>query len=110
MNIRRQYSKQFNSRVHQEATQFTNFEHSQTMIPQISGSVDSTPWLNEVLPMIHERTNLHDRYAIAARKSVSGCIVESAVGHLPKEIPRVTWFIILKIEELPGFMLIMNLG
>ena len=54
-----------------------------------------TPRLNEVLPTIHERTNPHYRYAIADRKRVIGCIVESAVGHLPKEISRVTRFIML---------------
>ena len=54
-----------------------------------------TPQLNEVLPTIHERTNPHDRYAIAARKRLTGCIGESTVGHLPKEISRVTRFIML---------------
>ena len=54
-----------------------------------------TPQLNEGLPTIHERTNPHDRYAIAARKRLTGCIGESTVSHLPKEISRVTRFIIL---------------
>ena len=54
-----------------------------------------TPQLNEVLPTIHERTNPHDHYAIAARKRLTGCIGESTVGHLPKEISRVTRFIML---------------
>ena len=54
-----------------------------------------TPQLNEVLPTIHERTNPHDRYAIAARKRLTGCIGESTVGHLPKEISQVTRFIML---------------
>ena len=54
-----------------------------------------TPQLNEVLPTIHERTNPHDCYAIAARKRLTGCIGESTVGHLPKEISRVTRFIML---------------
>ena len=54
-----------------------------------------TPRLNEVLSAVHERTNPHDRYAIAARKRLAGCIGESTVGHLPKEISRVTRFIML---------------
>ena len=54
-----------------------------------------TPWLNEVLPTIHERTNLHACYATAARKRVTGCIVESTFGHLPKEILLVTQVIML---------------
>ena len=54
-----------------------------------------TSQLNEVLPTIHERTNPHDCYAIAARKRLTGCIGESTVGHLPKEISRVTRFIML---------------
>ena len=54
-----------------------------------------TPQLNEVLPTIPERTNPHDRYAIAARKRLTGCIGESTVGHLPKEISPVTRFIML---------------
>ena len=42
-----------------------------------------------------KRLTPYDCYAIAARKRVTGCIVKSTVGHLPKEIPRVTWFILL---------------
>ena len=42
---------------------------------------------NEILPAIHKRSNLYDRYAIAARKSMPRVVaVESTVGHLPKEI------------------------
>ena len=48
-----------------------------------------TPILNEVLPAIH------DCYAIAARKRLPGQIIYSTVGHLPKEISRVTRFIML---------------
>ena len=51
--------------------------------------------LNEMFPMIHERTDPHERYAIAAKKILAGCIVESTVGHLPKEILRITGFIML---------------
>ena len=53
-----------------------------------------TPVLHEILPAIHERSNPHDRYAIAARKSLPGTtVVESTVGHLPREISRLTRFI-----------------
>ena len=55
-----------------------------------------TPALHEILPTIHERSNPYDRYAIAARKSLPGTlVVESTVGHLPREISRLTRFIML---------------
>ena len=55
-----------------------------------------TPTLHEVLPTIHESGNPFDRYAIAARKSLLGTLaVESTVGHLPREISRLTRFIML---------------
>ena len=53
------------------------------------------PTLNEILPTIHERDNSCDRYAIAARQRLPGQIIESTVGHLPKEISRITRYIIL---------------
>ncbi len=43
--------------------------------------------------MVHEYDNPHDRYAIAAKKHIGG--LESTVGHLPKEISRLTRFIML---------------
>ena len=57
--------------------------------------VNWTPTLGEILPTIHERDNAYDRYAIAARRRLPGQIVESTVGHLPKEISRITRFLIL---------------
>ena len=55
-----------------------------------------TPALHEILPTIHERGNPYDRYTIAARKSLPGTLaVESTVGHLPREISRLTRFIML---------------
>ena len=51
-----------------------------------------TPRLNEMLRTIHETINSHERFAIAARKGVTGCIAKSSVGLQPKEIPRLTWF------------------
>jgi len=55
-----------------------------------------TPTLHEILPTIHERSNPYDRYAISARTSLPGTlVVESTVGHLPKEISRLTRFIML---------------
>ena len=63
-------------------------------MPQMPGSVDSmAQWSASYDPW--KDFNPHDRSAIAARKRVTGCIVESTVGHLPKEIPQVTWFIML---------------
>ncbi len=55
-----------------------------------------TPTLNESLPTIHESDNDKDCYAIAARKRLPGsALLESTVGHLPKEISRITRFIML---------------
>jgi len=52
--------------------------------------------LHEILPTIHERSNPYDCYAIAARKSLPGTlVVESTTSHLPKEISRLTCFIVL---------------
>lgn len=53
------------------------------------------PVLNEVLPVKHESTNCHDRYAIAVMKRLPGTLVASVVGHLPREISRFTYFIIV---------------
>jgi len=55
-----------------------------------------TPTLHEIQLIIHERSNPYDRYAIAATKSLPGTlVVESTVGHLPKEISRLMRFIML---------------
>lgn len=55
-----------------------------------------SPTINELLCTIHEHDNDKDCYAIAARKRLPGTLlVESTVGHLPKEISRVTRFIML---------------
>ena len=56
-----------------------------------------TPTLHEILPTIHQRSNPYDRYAIATRKSLPGIVaVESTVGHLPREISRLTRYIMLR--------------
>ena len=52
-----------------------------------------TPTLHESLYTIHESDNAVDRNAIAARKRLPGSIVESTIGHLPKEISRATRYI-----------------
>ena len=51
--------------------------------------------MNEVLSTRHESYNPHDQYAIAAMKRLPGSIVESVVGHLPREISRFTYFILV---------------
>uniref|UniRef100_A0A1X7VMT9 Uncharacterized protein n=1 Tax=Amphimedon queenslandica TaxID=400682 RepID=A0A1X7VMT9_AMPQE len=56
---------------------------------------DWIPILNEVLKAEHEENNLYDRYAIADKKKLPGQAQESIVGHLPKEVSRLTRFIIL---------------
>ena len=51
-----------------------------------------SPSVNEVLRARHERNN---RYVIAATKQLPGFLTESVVGHLPREISRLMYFIIL---------------
>ena len=54
-----------------------------------------TPVTGEILPCSHERNNVHDRYAIAAKRSFVGRLDSAVVGHLPREISRATRFLIL---------------
>lgn len=53
------------------------------------------PVVGESLRARHENDNAHDRYAIAAMKQLPGTIRPSVVGHLPREISRYTYYIIL---------------
>ena len=52
-----------------------------------------TPRLNEILPTEHKRNNLYDRHAIAAKKNLPGRLTTSVVGYLPKELSRITRYI-----------------
>ena len=45
---------------------------------------------------VHERNNPYDRYAVATKRSMPG-FVELTVGHLPKEMSRVTR--LMQIDE-----------
>ena len=47
-------------------------------------------------PILGERLNLYDRYAIAAYKRLPGRFADSIIGHLPREIPRRTRFFLLR--------------
>ena len=51
-----------------------------------------TPTIGEELVAKHES---HDKYAIAAFKLLPGTIRPSVVGHLPREISRFTYYIII---------------
>ena len=44
--------------------------------------------------MKHESRNCHDRYPIAVMKWLTGTLIASVVGHLPREISRFINFII----------------
>ena len=50
------------------------------------------PILRERLNLSQERKNLHDRNAIAAYKRLPGRLADSIIGHLPREISRLTRF------------------
>ncbi len=52
-----------------------------------------TPTLGETMATIHESSNSHDCYAIEHLPGTG--LLESTVGHLPKEISRITRFIFL---------------
>ena len=54
-----------------------------------------TPSIGEELAAKTESHNIHDRYAIAALKLLPGTIRLSVVGHLPREISRFTYYIII---------------
>ena len=54
-----------------------------------------SPVFNEVLPARPEQHNPHDCYAIAVTKHFPGTLAESVVGHLPREISRLTYFLIM---------------
>ena len=59
-----------------------------------------TPILHETLLVRHEHDNAYDRYAIACLKKLPGRLSESIIGHLPKEIARFTYYIMLRGARL----------
>ena len=54
-----------------------------------------TPTLHEVLEAKQESGNAYDSFAIACTKKLPSRLTESVVGHLPKEVSRYTYYIIL---------------
>ena len=54
-----------------------------------------TPTLHEVLKAKQEPSNCHDMYAIACKKKLPSRLTVSTVGHLPKEVSRLTFYITL---------------
>ena len=54
-----------------------------------------TPSIGEELVAKNESHNVHDRYAIAALKLQPGTIWPSVIDHLPREISRFTYCIII---------------
>ena len=54
-----------------------------------------TPTFHEVLEAKQESGNAYDRFAIACTKKLPSRLIESVVGHLPKEVSRYTYYIIL---------------
>ena len=54
-----------------------------------------TPRLNEILSTEHEINNLYDRHAISVKKHLPGRLTSSVVGHLPKELSRITRYIMM---------------
>ena len=58
-----------------------------------------TPILHEVLPAKQEAGNPYDRFVIACTKKLPSCLTKSVVGHLPKEVSRYTYYIIVHIAK-----------
>ena len=54
-----------------------------------------TPRIDEELTATHESNNNFDRYAIAVFKTLPGTTRPSVVGHLPREISRFTYYVIV---------------
>ena len=50
---------------------------------------------SKVSEVKHESRNCHNRYAIAVMKHLPGTLVASVAGHLPREISRCTYFIVI---------------
>ena len=65
------------------------------------------PALNEVSSTKREIHNRHDCYAIAVMKRLPGSLSDSVVGHLPREISRYTYYIILlfMVQACPAKLL-----
>ena len=53
------------------------------------------PKLSEKIKLRHEKNNPHDINAVASVRKIQGMIVETIVGHLPREISRYTRYIIM---------------
>lgn len=47
------------------------------------------PVLNEILRANQEANNRHEFYAVAVMKRFPGTLVDSVVGHLPRELSRL---------------------
>ena len=45
--------------------------------------------LNEILRANQEANNRHEFYAVAVMKRFPGTLVDSVVGHLPRELSRL---------------------
>ena len=52
------------------------------------------PIKGEVLNCVHDRKNIHDRYAKEQLNVSQGRLADSIVGHFPREILRFTRFLI----------------
>ena len=69
-----------------------------------------TPTLHEVLKAKQESGNTYDRFAIACTKKLPSRVTESVVGHLPKEMSRYTYYIILLSAKVTAMVMDIHHG
>ena len=67
-----------------------------------------TPILHEVLPAKQEAGSPYNRFAIACTKKLPSHLTESVVGHLPKEVSRYTYYIIVHGTKVTAMVVHIN--
>lgn len=55
--------------------------------------------------IVHKKNNLHDINDMAGKKTLSGTLVRSVIGDLPKEISRYTRYIFEHGAQVCAFVL-----
>ena len=55
-------------------------------------TVNWKPFVGQKVTFICERNNPHDNFAVCGKTILPGKLVNSVVGHVPREIARHIWF------------------
>ena len=67
-----------------------------------SNKVNWFPSAGQNIVFKREYSNKLDRFAVARKTLLKGCIVPITVGHIPRELSRHTWYVIHEGEQLKG--------